>query len=100
MKEYIEREALMQSIENYPHLPVSRLIKEAPTADVEPVVHAKWEIIEEEGFWIQNMQESIETGKPTKTKLPVCSHCKTKFGTLVLDYKRCPNCGAYMDGGK
>lgn len=36
-KEYIEREALAQSIENNPHLPVSRLIKEAPAADVAPI---------------------------------------------------------------
>lgn len=68
-----------------------------PASDVEPVVHAHWEMVEVEGFWIQNMQESLETGKPTKAKLPVCSHCKTRFGTLALEYKRCPECGAKMD---
>ena len=65
--------------------------------NVEPVIHARWEMVEVESFWIQNMQESLETGKPTKAKLPVCSHCKTRFGTLALEYKRCPECGAIMD---
>jgi hypothetical protein len=57
---------------------------------------AKWELREVEAFWIQNMDESLETGKPTKAMMPVCSCCKTEFGTAVLTYRYCPNCGAKM----
>ena len=60
----------------------------------EPVIHAKWEMVKVESFCIDKM-----TGKPTKLQLPVCSHCKTQFGQIVLRYKRCPNCGAHMNGG-
>ena len=104
-KEYIERETLLDQDFTYKCINiddisvVEKLIKNVPAADVEPVIHATWKMIEEENFWIHNMEESLKTGKPTKTKLPVCSHCKTKFGTLALDYKRCPECGAIMDGG-
>ncbi len=56
----------------------------------------KWELREVEAFWIQNMEESLETGKPTKADMPVCSCCKTEFGTTALTYMYCPNCGAKM----
>lgn len=72
-------------------------INNTPAADVEPVVHARWDTIEKEGFWIGQMEESLLTGRPTKCSLPVCSHCKTEFGTIALGYKRCPECGAIMD---
>lgn len=65
----------------------------APTFVEEPKV-AKWELREVEAFWIQNMEESIKTGKPTKAMMPVCSCCKTEFGKAVLTYRYCPNCGA------
>lgn len=65
--------------------------------DVEPVVHARWDTIEKEGFWIGQMEKSLSTGRPTKCSFPVCSHCKTEFGTIALEYKRCPECGAKMD---
>ena len=107
-KEYIEREVLLQKLQKIADRSgmgaaiasiIIQLVQSLPAADVEPVIHAKWEMVEEEKFWICNMEESLKTGKPTKIKLPVCSHCKTKFGTLVLGYKRCPECGAIMDGG-
>ena len=75
------------------------LIRKAPVADVAPVVHAYWDTVESERFWICNMEESLKTGKPTKVYLPMCSHCKTKFGTIAFDFKHCPECGATMDGG-
>lgn len=76
---------------------ISNNLTSISAADVEPVVHARWNMIEKEGFWIGQMEESFKTGKPTKCSLPVCSHCKTEFGTVVLGYKRCPECGAIMD---
>lgn len=61
----------------------------------EPKV-GKWELREVEAFWIQNMEESLETGKPTRSMMPVCSCCKTEFGRAVLTYSYCPSCGAKM----
>ena len=63
----------------------------------EPKV-ARWETQEVEAFWIQNMEESLKTGKPTKSKLPVCSHCKKEFGRIAFDFQYCPNCGAKIMG--
>ena len=77
MKEYIEREELMQSIEDNPHLPVSRLIKETPVADVAPVVHAKWRKVSD--YW-------------------TCSNCSTV--TRSKDDEYCRHCGAKMDGSR
>ena len=59
---------------------------------------AYWEIVEKEAFWIQNMEESLKTGLPTKAKLPVCSHCKKEFGIIAFDFQYCPNCGEKIDG--
>ena len=80
----------------YKYTDIEQAIKNAPTADVTPVVHAYWDTVESEGFWVCNMEESLKTGKPTKVKLPVCSHCKTQFGTMAFEFKHCPNCGAKM----
>lgn len=49
-----------------------------PFADVEEVIHAKWEI-NSDGYY------------------PYCSHCKTEPKNGVMS-KRCPECGAKMDG--
>ena len=54
-------------------------------------------MIEREGFWIKDSEIWMETGKPTTVLIPRCSICKTQFGTGVLEYKRCPICGAKMD---
>ena len=61
-------------------------------------VEGEWEFVEKEAFWISNMEESLRTGKPTKELMPVCSHCKTMFGKIVLQHKFCPECGARMKG--
>lgn len=53
-------------------------MKELPTADVEEMVHARWEI-NSDGY------------------SPYCSHCKTEPKNGVMS-KRCPECGAKMDG--
>ena len=56
----------------------------------------KWEAIEEEAYWIQNMEESLKTGKPTIAIMPRCSCCKKVFGKVAFDYKYCPSCGSKM----
>lgn len=55
--------------------------------DVEPVVHAFWEIYNEDSddYWKRGWR---------------CSHCKGYHfhnGGMIKKYKRCPNCGAHMD---
>lgn len=86
MAEYIERETLLERAEydnNYRLIIPAEAIKDAPTADVAPVVHGRWAhlggdewccsacgfVITTEGSW----------DKPTK--------------------KYCEGCGAKMDGG-
>jgi len=60
---------------------VENLIKNAPTEDVAPVAHGKWERKDE------NSNEIF------------CSHCDYKTIFLLNSYwNYCPNCGAKMDG--
>ena len=56
-------------------------IKEQPAAEVEPVRHAKWEA--------------------NKSGYLACTNCawERRWIPLVEHYPRCPNCGAWMDGG-
>ena len=56
----------------------------------------KWESVEEEAYWIQNMEESLKTGKPTISIMPRCSCCKEVFGRVAFEYKYCPNSGSKM----
>ena len=96
MDEYISREALLAEIaadhgnwifsndtdelyhqgveDNYSD--TIRLINEIPSADVQPVVHAKWEI-SSDGYY------------------PYCSRCFGRPNGELTKY--CPDCGARMD---
>ena len=57
-----------------------RIIETAPTADVEPVRHGRWELVD---------------GKHTK-----CSACGIARNILrEIGWNYCPNCGAKMDLG-
>lgn len=93
MKEYIERETLLElyantenyNIDNY-HVPIQVIrqnIIDMPAADVKEVIHAKW--INRIGSYLT----------------PKCSNCGwsepySEDSCLgVLNY--CPNCGAKMD---
>jgi hypothetical protein len=64
------------------------------------IKYGEWEPVEEENFWIHNMEESLITGKPTKAIMPRCSCCKKVFGTIAFDFKYCPECGVKMKGKK
>ena len=55
----------------------NQIIDSVPSADVEEVKHAKWEI-NCDGYY------------------PFCSNCKTEPKNGVMS-KRCPECGAKMD---
>ena len=114
MAEYIEREWLVKEAEallnfrRQHYMDKARIADAAstvewlkyyaPAADVEEVIHAHWEAVEREAFWLSDSDIWMKSGKPTIHLMPVCSHCKTEFGTIVLDFKRCPECGAKMDG--
>lgn len=81
MAEYIEREAAIAA------LPVAwdsavDALRYAPTADVAPVVHGRWEIVD-----------------GTKTRR-ICSKCGWDVPEYGKFYSYCPNCGAKMDGGE
>lgn len=97
MVEYIEREAAMLTPvlpKEHRHYQTSNLddvyaqgwadaldnLKNAPAADVAPVVHGKW-MDRQGGFW----------GAAT------CSVCGEKFPTGEIGLNYCPNCGAKMD---
>lgn len=100
MAEYVDRERLkeafitdlqtLQTVDEHTLNLVILEIEEAPTADVAPVVHGRWE----------------KCGN-TKHKM-YCKNCggerlfkKIKNGYfLVVDSAYCPHCGAKMDGGK
>ena len=64
-----------------------QIINEAPSADVAPVRHAKWVLIDEcvnEGVYCSNCHKKIYRAEYANQKV------KSNF---------CPNCGAKMDGG-
>lgn len=55
------------------------------TADVEEVRHGEWQVEMED--WL-------------KWTCPFCEWSKRTDIHVALGYKRCPECGAKMDGGK
>lgn len=105
-KEYIEREALIRTIENIPdnellgndnitfvELPtVLDIISEQPTSDVQEVRHGRW------------LPKHYEGGLLGGSNVDECSECG--YERLIRDmkyrtvYKYCPNCGAKMDMDK
>lgn len=101
MAEYIEREALRDSVESIDWYSVYRgklttgansenalykandiysAIDNAPAADVASVRHAKWEVV---------------VGSDGKERI-VCTGCR-KQQDLTGVFSYCPNCGAKMD---
>lgn len=104
MAEYIEREALKSKLKNmeatspnkvyqnamedmiYYFIP--KIIDEIPSADVAPVRHAKWELIDEcinEGVYCSNCHKKIY-------------RARAEYANQKVKSNYCPNCGAKMDG--
>ena len=105
MAEYIEREALRNSVESidwysvykgkltagapntenalYKASSIYAVINNAPAADVAPVRHGEWEWDTEDIYRCSNCAEK--------------SHVKEVMGRPAWGY--CPNCGCRMDGG-
>ena len=100
MAEYIEREALVakfKKMELGEHGLVERLfadgvyavIEAFPSADVAPVVHARW--IHSR---YDDCSEQFELVKCSQ-----CNHEAYAMAFYVRGGNYCPNCGAKMDGG-
>lgn len=68
-------------------------VRNAPAADVAPVVHGRWEY------------RKIISGKlPMYVKCSACgivsASYRSQWEGLLGAWKYCPNCGAKMDGGE
>jgi hypothetical protein len=98
MAEYIAREVLLaqlRAMESYNASPMYRrgyddcvaTVLNAPTADVAPVVHGRWDESKEHFYLNNGCKEWINF---------YCSECDAPNNSPT-DY--CPNCGAKMDGG-
>lgn len=99
MSEYIEREAVLNILasKNAPWDGYQK-VSELPAADVQPVKHGKWDVVEVEDV-------------STKSNLPIttiasmwCNQCN-RFHNEIYYYgdpteyaNYCPHCGAMMDG--
>ena len=77
---YYEEHTTEGSGEHYAYSAALREIRNAPAADVAPVVHGKWG---DNGI--------------AGSMLVKCSVCGFDCGANSFSY--CPNCGARMDGG-
>ena len=98
MGDYIDRQALLEWFENWSDYDefsvayITGVIKDEPSADVQPVRHGRWIETTEQCGWIE--EECVE-----------CSECSNTFvlGDYTVDdirelFKYCPNCGARMEG--
>lgn len=69
-------------------------IKALPAADVVPVVHGEWEVVD----WREYDANSCEVICYPKEGI-ACTRCRYAFKKDALWKKNfCPNCGARMDG--
>ena len=88
MKEYIEREALMNFAQNHVNKSVDcNDIARFPAADVAPVVHGEWVLV---GTNEHDYETSVEE------KCSLCGRYVYRYDTEPQD-NYCPNCGAKMD---
>lgn len=102
MAEYIDRDLTVQKIVNignenyegkYPNIGMvhaAQIVKSMPSADVAPVIHAKW------------IERETEKG----TKQYICSNCydyhefrsdRTNLHSVRGNFLYCRKCGAKMD---
>lgn len=65
---------------------VKSMVSKAPTADVAPVVHGRWEWLGPNGLIADCM-------------CGTCSACKVR-SKYIVNTMLCPHCGAKMDGGR
>lgn len=87
MAEYITRVDAIKAVNEQNAFTMTRaalidVLNSIPAADVAPVVHGRWDIME-----------------GTKTRR-VCSKCGWDVPEHGKFYSYCPNCGAKMDGAE
>lgn len=82
MDEYISKQKAERLLHIEYAYAAEQLLDEIPAADVSPVVHGRWNVIE--GRRLDNA---------------ICSNCGRRFQAYYGAYSFCPNCGAKMDGG-
>lgn len=78
MTDYIKREDALNALREYPVTKLKTAIRRLPSADVAPIRHGRWVVIDAE--------EPRRYG---------CSECK-RLSWNMENY--CGNCGARMDG--
>lgn len=92
MKIYYEAKALERAIDTAPRITPStksvlkKIIRSAPVADAEPVVH---------GCWIEYTKVIIPEPYNKWEQAWKCSECGFDDGFVAYNF--CPNCGARMD---
>ena len=101
MSEYISREAVLKHLNECKEDPlfdpdmaricfaISIFIEEMQAADVQPVVHGKWDT--------HDVVKVLCSGK-TLDGFCQCEACGDVFPLAYSEYNYCPNCGARMDG--
>lgn len=94
MTEYISREAVLQKFlergSGYiDMLTMKTMVDEIPVADVQPVVHGKWET--------HDVVKVLCDGK-TLDGFCQCEACGDVFPLAYSEFNFCPYCGARMDG--
>lgn len=86
MAEYIDRQLCETAADYDEHyrliVPLSK-IRKFPSADVAPVVHGKWGLVNEDRYRCDRCEQ-----------ITTVDECMGK-----PNYNFCPNCGAKMDGG-
>ena len=80
MSDYIKREDALNALREYPVTKLKTAIRRLQSADVAPIRHGRWVVIDAE--------EPRRYG---------CSECK-RLSWNMENY--CGNCGARMDGGE
>lgn len=101
MSEYISREAVLKHLNECKEDPlfdpdmaricfaISIFIEGMQAADVQPVVHGKWDT--------HDVVKVLCSGK-TLDGFCQCEACGDVFPLAYSEYNYCPNCGARMDG--